>query len=62
LAAARADEDAEDEDDDMRAQENQKLLDDINECQEKNNGNYLLFVYFDSIFSISYAVSLFKTR
>ena len=30
----------EDEDDDMRAQENQKILDDINECKEKNNGKY----------------------
>jgi len=36
--AARADEEIEDEDDDMRAQENQKVLDDINECKEKNNG------------------------
>ena len=38
MNAARADEDMEDEDDDMRAQENQKILDDINECMEKNNG------------------------
>ena len=32
----------EDEDDDMRAQENQKILDDINECMEKNNGMWLV--------------------
>ena len=38
MNAARADEEGEDEDDDMRAQENQKILDDINECKEKNNG------------------------
>lgn len=39
MNAARADEDnMEDEDDDMKAQENQKVLDEINECMEKNNG------------------------
>ena len=41
--AARADEEVEDEDDDMRAQENQKILDEINECKEKNNGIFYCF-------------------
>ena len=39
-AAARADEEIEDEDDDMKAQENQKILEEINESKEKNNGKY----------------------
>lgn len=49
VSAARADEEVEDEDDDMRAQENQKMLDDINESKEKNNGrleDYFIIQFF----------------
>ena len=42
--AARADSsEDDDEDDDLRAQEAEKLLNDINECKVKNNGKQLPF-------------------
>jgi len=49
VTAARADEEIEDEEDDMRAQDNQKMLDDINESKEKNNGrleDHLIIQFF----------------
>lgn len=50
VSAARADsEDVEDEDDDMKAQESQKMLEEIDECRERNNGrleDYLLIQFF----------------